>query len=113
MGMIFLIAKDILFGSKFAGYAASRSKTFSIVKDPARLRDVEARLSQSDGMIVIIDLMFHESNPLDFIGRVGKTARVIAYGPHVELELLQKARELGAEAFPRGAIIQLLPQLLG
>jgi hypothetical protein len=46
-------------------------------------------------------------------GGAPRLIRVLAFGPHVEVEALQRARDLGAhEVMPRGAFSANLPDIL-
>jgi hypothetical protein len=67
------------------------------VRSPAQLREVDADL-------VLVDL--NVPGALDVIP---SGVRVIAYGPHVETELLAVAAERGAEAWPRSRFFREAP----
>ena len=44
----------------------------------------------------------------------GSRPKVIAYGPHTEVDLMREARELGCDqTLPKGAFVSKLPSILG
>ena len=112
--MILYFAADLLWGTRIK----STADALSIPCRPARTPEMlAARLADSDVRALIVDLETGEPG-LDLITRLraadpGRHVRVVAFGPHVEVEMLRRAREVGAdEAMPRGAFDQRLPRLL-
>ena len=117
--MIVYCCTDLIFATKIH----STADALGIVCRPAR--DVEAlgaRLDRVDDgkandavSAVMIDLTIGEA-ALDLIRQAkGHEAgpEVIAFAPHVEVDMLRAAEGLGADrVMPRGAFAAQLPQLL-
>ena len=105
--MILYAAADLIWASRIKGVADS----LEVPARPARdLAMLEARLAdcQICGMIVDLD---KESDAIDLIRRLRdsratpaqRAIRIVACGPHVRRDLLQQAREAGAdEVLTRG-----------
>jgi hypothetical protein len=63
--------------------------------------------------IVIVDLEALGDDPADAVRSLVAAAKVVlAFGPHVQGELLAAARAAGAVALPRSAFLERLPELL-
>ncbi len=70
-----------------------RSRISSAFPDAIFAREPSA-CAEAD--IVVVDLARHEPD-LDAVRAVAPRARIIAFGPHVESEQLERAREHGAD----------------
>jgi len=116
--MLLYHAADLLWASKIRGVADA----LGIPARPVRtLEMLEARLADSPVAALTVDLDAPEA-ALAMIERLRGTAatdaqrgiRLLAFGPHVEVELFRRAKELGAErVMPRGAFERSLPLILG
>ncbi len=116
--MILYAAADLVWASKIKATADAAG----VPTRPARtLEMLEARLADSDVTLVLVDLDKGDE-ALALIARLkGATAsdqeraiRVVAFGPHVALELLAGARAAGAdEVLTRGAMEKRLGEILG
>lgn len=105
--MILYAAADLIWATRIKGVADS----LEVPARPARdLAMLEARLGdcQVCGMIVDLD---KESDAIDLIRRLRderatdaqRAIRIVAFGPHVRRDLLQQARDAGAdEVLTRG-----------
>ena len=95
--MIAVFTKDLLF----------KSRIKMMTKEPI-LFFTEPIKYPSDARLIIVDLSM--PGAIDLI----KSTHIkrIAYGPHMQTELLSQARGAGAEAMPRSAFVTRLPELL-
>jgi hypothetical protein len=56
--------------------------------------------------VVVVDLARHGADVAD-VRRIAPDARIVAFGPHVDVELLDRARADGADTvLPRSAFFQ-------
>lgn len=120
--MILYCASDLLWASKIKG----TGDALGIPCRPVRNADMlAARLADSDVRALIVDLEAgdaalalivqlrehgsHSENP----AAEPPSVRVVAFGPHVDKDRLQAARDAGADAvYTRGAFADRLPDLL-
>ncbi len=117
--MIVYCCHDLIFATKIHSTAEALGLVCRPARDEAALR---ARLDRiDDGKAydvvdaVIVDLTMGEAGLVLIRVAKGHAAgpHVIAYAPHVEVELLGSAGEAGADrVMPRGAFAAQLPQLL-
>ncbi|MDX9912440.1 MAG: hypothetical protein RBS39_11470 [Phycisphaerales bacterium] len=118
--MILYCASDLLWASKIKG----TGDALGIPCRPVRNADMlAARLADSDVRALIVDLEAGDA-ALALIVQIRAhgpespasdrpPARVIAFGPHVDKDRLQAARDAGADAvYTRGAFADRLPDLL-
>ena len=115
--MLLYFASDLLWASKIKGHADA----LDIPARPVRtLEMLEARLADSSPSAIRVDLTTPETalaliHRLKDLSHAASTprVRVIAFGPHVEKDLLQQARDAGAdEVLPRGALDHHLDEIL-
>ena len=115
--MIAYAAADLIWATRIKSTAEAMGLSCRPVRSLAMLRD---RLSDSEVRSLIVDLTAPDL-ALDLIGEVRERQRageagpirVVAFGPHVEKELFQRARDAGAdEVIPRGAFDRSLPDIL-
>lgn len=114
--MIAFAAADLIWATRIKRTADALGLPARPVRTPGMLRE---RFADSDVRSLIVDLTLGET-ALDLIRAVrehpepaGRSVRVVAFGPHVEHALLQRARDAGAdEVLPRGAFDRDLPDLL-
>jgi hypothetical protein len=79
---------------------------------PFPARDVE-EAAGSGAAVVIADLEALGRAPAEAVRRlVDRGQTVLAFGPHVEGEMLAAARAAGAVVLPRSAFLERLPELL-
>lgn len=114
--MILYCAADLIWATKIRATAEAVGVSSRPVRDLAML---EARLADSPVRGLVVDL--EAPAGLELIRRLrgpgaGERERavaVVAFGPHVELERFQAAREAGAErVMARGAFDRGLGQIL-
>lgn len=115
--MILYHAADLLWGTRIRSTADS----LGIPARPVRtLEMLQARLADSPARAVVADLdggdaamaiIAHLRRP--DAGAIEKAIRIVAWGPHVEVEKLRAAKEAGADAvMARGAFARSLPRIL-
>jgi hypothetical protein len=111
------MAADLLWSTRIQG----TGKQVGITCRPVRSVDMlKARLADSEVRAVIVDLEAPEM-ALEIIralrGEGGldpeKRVRIVAFGPHVAVDLFEQARQAGADAvLARGSFDRRLPELL-
>jgi hypothetical protein len=90
---------DLMFRSRIAETAKTLGVTVEFSVEPA------------PGDLVLLDLNAARFKPLETIEKL-KGARVVAYAGHMQVDLLEKARALGATALTNGQFSAQLPQIL-
>ncbi|HEV3082537.1 MAG TPA: hypothetical protein VGY66_22330 [Gemmataceae bacterium] len=110
----YVLCDDMIFTSRITGTA----QTLGLKIKPARSLDsLRTLVAQQSPRCVIIDLANPSLNLaalFSFLKESGAgTARVVAYGSHVDTASLQAAREAGCNpVLPRSRFIEELPQAL-
>lgn len=118
--MILYHAADLLWGTRIRSTADS----LGIPARPVRTVEMlQARLTESPplpirGVVVDLDggdaamaIIAHLRRP--DAAAIEKTIRIVAWGPHVEVDKLRAAKESGADAvMARGAFARSLPRIL-
>jgi len=80
-----------------------RSRISAAVGDVEFARDASACAGAA---VVVVDLARHGTD-VAAVRRVAPDARIVAFGPHVDVELLDQARADGADTvLPRSAFFQ-------
>lgn len=99
------LVRDLMFGSRVRAAVPGAV----VAQNWGRVLDAVG----PDTRLVIVELEAAGSLELipELPGRAPE-ARVVAFGPHVQEELLASAREAGAEVLPRGAFVKRLPALV-
>jgi len=115
--MILYFAADLIWASKIKGVGDA----IGVPCRPVRTLDMlEARLGDSPVAALVVDLDVPEM-AMALIGRVrgwekeapDRKVRVVAWAPHVEKELMQRARDGGAdEVLTRGAFDHAMADVL-
>ncbi len=115
--MILYFATDLLWASKIKGAGDALGLACRPVRNVEMLA---ARLADSAPTAILIDLTTPDT-ALALIGwlrgpRAGaaeRAVRILAFGPHVEKDLFQQARDAGADdVVPRGALDPNLEDVL-
>ncbi len=115
--MILYLASDLIWATKIKGVAEHLGLPCRPVRTPEML---EARLADSDVAAVLLDLE-KPDEALAMIARLrgdgaseqDQKIRVVAFGPHVLVELFQQARDAGAdEVLARGVLDRNMPEIL-
>ena len=106
-----LLSDDLIFASRIAGAARAAGLEVRQVRSADQLADTARRLGVRG---VIVDLAFPGLDLTALMQQLrGMGARVIAYGPHVDAELLRSARAAGcAVVLPRSKFVEELPRQL-
>jgi hypothetical protein len=119
--MIVYCAADLLWATRIKGTA----EAMGIACRPVRTIDMlEARLAEGDVKGLIVDLdagkvglemiraLREQGQILPSLKEESKV-RIVAFGPHIAVDLLEMARAAGAdEVLPRGAFDRKLPHIL-
>lgn len=115
--VILYLAADLLWASKIKGTADA----LGISARPVRTMEMlEARLADCEVKALLLDLDKPEE-ALAMIGRLRgqnstekeKSIRLLAWGPHVAKDLMQQARDAGADdVLTRGAMDHNLQEIL-
>ncbi len=101
---------ELMFSTKLRDAAVSLGHDCHMVR---RAADVPAHLDGTD--LVIIDLMVAGGGALEAVTAAREAGvAVVAYGEHVAVDVLQAAREAGADqVLKRSDFARALPTLLG
>lgn len=115
--MLLYLAADLIWATRIKGVADA----LGLPARPVRTLDMlEARLADSKVSAVLLDLD-KPDEALAMIERLRRTPvqgdtpriRILAWGPHVAKDLMQRARDAGAdEVLPRGAFDRNLEDIL-
>ena len=107
------LVSDLMFSSKITATANSIGASISVVRT---LEQLENELTSNPAITVMIDLEATAADPIEAITYcllARPKPRIIAFGPHVNVDLLTKASQAGADdVMPRGAFTTNLPKLL-
>ncbi|TVS08106.1 MAG: hypothetical protein EA423_02375 [Phycisphaerales bacterium] len=115
--MILYLASDLIWATKIKGVAEHLGVPCRPVRTPEML---EARLADCEVAAVLLDLEKPEE-AMAMIARLrgdgaseqDQKIRVVAFGPHVLVELFQQARDAGAdEVLARGVLDRNMPEIL-
>lgn len=106
-----LISLDLFFTSKVTGTAQALGLRVESVDD---IVTATSRLQAGDIGCVLLDLAAPRVAVADLLAAIPESARVpiIAFGSHVNVELLESARSAGAEVMPRSQFSATLPNVL-
>ena len=106
-----LISPDLFFTSKVTGTAQALGLRVDSVDDIATAK---SRLEAGDIGCVLLDLAAPRVSVAELLTAMPDSARVpiIAFGSHVNVELLESARAAGAEVMPRSQFSATLPNIL-
>ena len=106
-----LISPDLFFTSKVTGTAHALGLRVESIDD---VTTAAARLSSGDVACVLFDLGAPRASVTDLFAAMSASTRipVIAFGSHVNVEMLDAARAAGAEVMPRSQFASTLPDIL-
>ena len=106
-----LISPDLFFTSKVTGTAQALGLRVDSVDDIAT---ATSRLQAGDIGCILLDLAAPRVSVADLVTAMSDSARVpiIAFGSHVNVELLESARAAGADVMPRSQFSATLSELL-
>ncbi len=106
-----LISPDLFFTSKVTGTAQALGLRVDSVDDVAT---AASRLQAGGVGCILLDLVAPRVSVADLVAAMPDSARVpvIAFGSHVNVELLESARLAGAEVMPRSQFSAALPKIL-
>ncbi len=111
--MIVAFLDDLIFATKLSSTATAVGTTVTIVRT---LEELGGQLESAAVELVIVDLSAGRDDPLDAIAvarAAAPTVRIVAFGPHVEGDLMNGARQRGADTvLARSAFVRKLPELL-
>jgi len=120
MMMIVALLKDLLFISKIKETAVQLNKNTLFIKNYDELNDFldnNEKINYENIGLIIVDLNYKDINPLETIHKIKynqklKNKKIIAYCAHVDIELMNKAKEFGIEVMPRSLFTKKLVDLL-
>jgi len=104
--MILYLAADLLWATKIKGSA----ETLGLACRPVRTMEMlEARLAERTAGAPVTGILLDLEKPDEALAMIGRLrggaasdedrrVRIVAFGPHVLVELFQRAREAGADA---------------
>ena len=106
-----LISPDLFFTSKVTGTAQALGLRVDSVDDVA---SAVSRLQAGEVGCVLVDLAAPRVSIAELLAAMPAEARVpvIAFGSHVNTEVLETARAAGAEVMPRSQFSATLPGIL-
>jgi DNA-binding NarL/FixJ family response regulator len=111
MAVLFLTA-DLMFASRVQGAARSLNVPLTLVADAAKLPDALS----ADCCLLLIDLTLDKLNlpaAVKAVQAQAPSARVVAYGPHVDHALLADAADAGChKVLSRGQFDRTYRELL-
>jgi len=111
MSVIF-VTTDLMFSSRVSGFARHQGVTLKVTDDVAKLGDEEAQKAT----LVLFDLTLANLDipqQLAAIHAVSPNCQSIAFGPHVDVELLSDARDAGCTSvLVRGEFSNNIPHIL-
>ena len=91
------LTNDLLFSSQVTGAAQAQSAVLEICMSPARLLE---RVGVGDVALVLLDLTFPGLDVAGLVKSLRATApaaHLVAYGPHVQLDVLNAAVAAGCQ----------------
>ncbi len=111
--MIVAFLDDLIFATKLSATATAVGTTMTIVRT---LEELSGQLDSAAVELVMVDLSAGRDDPLEAIAlarAAAPTVRIVAFGPHVEGDLMNAARQHGADTvLARSAFVRKLPELL-
>lgn len=111
--MIVAFLDDLIFTTKLCTTATAVGTTVTIART---LEELGGQLDSAAVGLVMVDLSAGRDDPLEAIAlarAASPTVRIVAFGPHVEGDLMNAARQRGADTvLARSAFVQKLPDLL-
>ena len=111
--MIVAFLDDLIFATKLSSTASVVGATVTIVRTLAELGE---QLDSAAVELLMVDLSAGRDDPLEAIAIARASSpevQIVAFGPHVEGELMNAARQRGADTvLARSAFVRKLPELL-
>ncbi len=111
--MIVAFLDDLIFATKLSATATAVGTTVTIVRT---LEELGGELDSAAVELVIVDLSAGRDDPLEAIALARASSpevQIVAFGPHVEGDLMNAARQRGADTvLARSAFVRKLPELL-
>ena len=104
-----LISPDLFFTSKVTGTAQALGLRVDAFDNVSM---ATARLASDDIACVLFDLGAPRASIVDLFATMPTPIPVIAFGSHVNVELLEAAQAAGAEVMPRSQFASTLPEIL-
>jgi CheY-like chemotaxis protein len=109
-----LLCRDLIFTTKIQGTARSLGYRIEVVHDVSNAR---VEIESLRPRVILIDLTAGELSGAaamsDYVSLAGPETWVVAFGPHVEVEALARAKAAGCQVvLPRSKFAGDLPRLL-
>jgi len=107
-----LLSSDLIFSSRIQQAAHHADVECVVARDEATT--LAAMAGHPSLVFVDLEAMGEQSNPIIQSARKAwPNVRIVAFGPHVQTDLLDAAIQAGADlVLPRSAFVQQLPSLL-
>ncbi|MEK6249593.1 MAG: hypothetical protein N2C12_15530 [Planctomycetales bacterium] len=110
-----LLSADLMIASQFAGAAMRQQVKLFTVGDADGLLEKQA---ESGAKLVVIDLTLAGLEPSDLVQSLrilpNPPARILAFGPHVQVGLLDSARQAGCdEVVARSQFHSSMDEIIG
>lgn len=113
MSRYLVVCSDLIFTSKVSGTAQMLGLNCETVMSGAKAESV---LDENDDFVgMVLDLNTPALNLETLLGKISEElkAKTVAFGPHVDVDKLKQAQELGcAGVFTRGQFTAELPAIL-
>ena len=111
-GGVLMFCSDLMFVSKVEVTARALGTPVVFARDGS---DVAQRLARERPALVLVDLALKGVDPVALVLalRAASEVEIVAFGSHVDADMLERARAAGAtQALPRSAFTRRLPELL-
>lgn len=111
---VLAIVSDLIFASKIRESAQHAGVAVDFATSAPRIIELAA----GQPSLVIVDLNFHNINPLSLIDQLRRQpdlggTKILGFGSHVQTDLLEQARQAGCHVvLPRSAFSQNLVKIL-
>ena len=113
MSRYLIVCSDLIFTSKVAGTAQMLGMNCQTVMSGAKAESVLAESDDFTGMVIDLNTPGLILESLVGSAPAELKARTVAFGPHVDVDKLKLAKEVGCAAvFTRGQFTSELPQIL-
>jgi DNA-binding NarL/FixJ family response regulator len=109
------LTNDLMFSSRFVAMAERSGHTVVMAAAPTMLIDRLAQAGPEEPATVVIDLTLPGLNVGEVMPRLraaAPQAKILAYGPHVQTELLSAAQTAGCEVMSNGEFHRGMAALL-
>jgi DNA-binding NarL/FixJ family response regulator len=111
------LVTDLLFATRIVAAGNAIGAPVRIIRTTLALAAAAGTPDASGPLLLLVDLDLAGADPLEAIRMAHAGVpqlRIVAFGSHVQAELLRAARDAGADpVLPRSAFVACLDELLG